>query len=138
MLARKGYIAHAEVAAARASDDDRLFRGQAEQLDAIAVVSGEDRFSAPLVGQIRGEVTPEHNVLSGPVVTAPPLANEIERIPAGERYSYLYRGTHQVFDHALTSRAAQPYVTGQQYGRGNADSPGFLITDDSVAVAPRV
>ena len=86
-----------------------------------------------VIGQIRGEVTPEHNVLSGPVVTAPPLANEIERIPAGERYSYLYRGTHQVFDHALTSRAAQPYVTGQQYGRGNADSPGFLITDDSVA-----
>jgi len=86
-----------------------------------------------VIGQIRGEVTPSHNVLSGPVITAPPLANEIEGMPAGERYSYLYRGTHQVFDHALTSRAAQPYVTGQQYGRGNADSPGILITDDTVA-----
>ncbi len=86
-----------------------------------------------VIGQIRGEVTPEHNVLSGPVITAPPLANEIEGVPAGERYSYLYRGTHQVFDHALTSRAAQPYVTGQHYGRGNADSPGYLIEDDTVA-----
>jgi len=85
-----------------------------------------------VIGQIRGEVNPSHNVLSGPVITAPPLANEIEGMPAGERYSYLYRGTHQVFDHALTSRAAQPYVTGQQYGRGNADSPGILITDDTV------
>ncbi len=86
-----------------------------------------------VIGQIRGEVTPSHNVLTGPVITAPPLANEIEGMPPGQRYSYLYRGTHQVFDHALTSRAAQPYVTGQQYGRGNADSPGILITDDTVA-----
>jgi predicted extracellular nuclease len=86
-----------------------------------------------VIGQIRGEVNPEHNVLSGPVITVPTLANEIEGMPAGERYSYLYRGTHQVFDHALTGRAAQPYVADQQYGRGNADSPGFLITDDSVA-----
>jgi hypothetical protein len=85
-----------------------------------------------VIGQIRGEVTPDHNVLSGPVITAPPLANEIEGMPAGERYSYLYRGTHQVFDHALTSRAAQPYVTDQLYGRGNADSPGIFITDDTV------
>jgi predicted extracellular nuclease len=85
-----------------------------------------------VIGQIRGEVTPEHNVLSGPVITRPTLADEIERMPPGERYSYLFQGTHQVFDHALTNRAAQPYVTGQQFGRGNAESPGFLILDDSI------
>jgi len=84
-----------------------------------------------VVGQIRGEVTPEENFLSGPEITYPLLGNEIGRVPSAERYSYLYRGTHQVFDHALTGRAARPYVVDQQYGRGNADSPGIYITDDS-------
>jgi hypothetical protein len=85
-----------------------------------------------VIGQIRGEVTPEHNLLSGPEITYPTLANQLDRVPAGERYSYLYRGTRQVLDHALVGRAARPYVADQQYGRGNAESPGYLIGDDSV------
>jgi predicted extracellular nuclease len=86
-----------------------------------------------VIGQIRGEVNPDHNVLSGPVVTAPRLRNEIDRLVADERFSYLYGGTHQVFDHALTGRAAQPYVVDQQYGRGNAESPGDLIGSAALA-----
>ncbi len=87
-----------------------------------------------VIGQIRGEVNPDHNFLSGPTITTPTLTNEIERVPAEERYSYLYGGTHQVFDHALTNRAARSYVVDQQYGRGNADSPGIYITSDSTAL----
>ena len=85
-----------------------------------------------VVGQIRGEVDPDHNFLSGPVITSPILANAIEIVPNDQRYSYLYQGTHQVFDHALISRAARPYVAEQAYGRGNADSPGILITDGAI------
>ncbi|MEX1311729.1 MAG: endonuclease/exonuclease/phosphatase family protein, partial [Candidatus Sulfomarinibacteraceae bacterium] len=85
-----------------------------------------------VIGQIRGEVNPDHNVLSGPVVTSPILANAIEIVPDDQRYSYLYQGTHQVFDHALVTRAARPYVADQAYGRGNADSPGILITDGAI------
>ncbi|MGD8441555.1 MAG: endonuclease/exonuclease/phosphatase family protein, partial [Holophagae bacterium] len=85
-----------------------------------------------VVGQIRGEVNPDHNLLFGPEITSPTLANEIDRVAADERYSYLYRGTRQVLDHALTSLAARPYVADQQYGRGNAESPGILIADGSV------
>ena len=85
-----------------------------------------------VVGQIRGEVNPDHNLLWGPEITSPTLANEIDRVATDERYSYVYRGTRQVLDHALTSLAARPYVVDQQYGRGNAESPGILITDASV------
>ena len=85
-----------------------------------------------VIGQIRGVVNRDHNFLSGPTITAPTLSNEIERVSAEDRYSYLYGGTHQVFDHALTNRTAHPYVVDQQFGRGNADSPGFLIDDGSV------
>ncbi len=85
-----------------------------------------------VVGQIRGDVNPDHNLLSGPEITSPELTNEIVRAPVAERFSYIYRGTRQVLDHALTSTAARPYPSDQQYGRGNAESPGILITDDSV------
>jgi len=87
-----------------------------------------------VIGQIRGDVEPTHNFLSGPEITSPPLANEIDLVAADERYSYLYRGTHQVFDHALTNRRAHAFVAEQQYGRGNADAPGILITDDTTAL----
>ena len=85
-----------------------------------------------VVGQIRGEVTPEHNLLSGPEITSPTLANAIVHVDPDERFSYLFRGTRQVLDHALVNHTAWPYVAGQAYGRGNAESPGFLIGDDTV------
>jgi hypothetical protein len=85
-----------------------------------------------VTGQIRGDVTPEHSLLSGPEITFPTLANQLERVAADERFSYIYRGTRQVLDHALVNRAARPYVADQQYGRGNAEAPGYLITDDTV------
>ncbi|HSN53025.1 MAG TPA: endonuclease/exonuclease/phosphatase family protein [Candidatus Sulfomarinibacteraceae bacterium] len=85
-----------------------------------------------VVGQIRGEVTPEHNFLSGPEITSPTLANALAHVEPDERFSYLFRGTRQVLDHALVNHAAWPYVAGQAFGRGNAESPGFLIGDDTV------
>jgi hypothetical protein len=85
-----------------------------------------------VVGQIRGEVTPEHNLLSGPEITSPTLTNQITRVASDEQYSYLFRGTRQVLDHGLTSAAARAYASDQAYGRGNAESPGILITDDSI------
>jgi hypothetical protein len=85
-----------------------------------------------VIGQIRGEVNPDHNFLSGPEITSPTLTDEIVRVAPDERFSYLYGGTHQVFDHALVTHAAAPYVSDQEYGRGNAESPGYLLLDDTV------
>jgi predicted extracellular nuclease len=85
-----------------------------------------------VIGQIRGEVEPDHNLLPGPEITLPTLGNALYLMPADQRYSYIYRGTRQVLDHALISRAAHPFAVEQQYGRGNTDSPGILIGDDTI------
>ncbi|MEE4273093.1 MAG: endonuclease/exonuclease/phosphatase family protein [Thermoanaerobaculales bacterium] len=85
-----------------------------------------------VIGQIRGEVTPDQTLLWAPPITAPTLTNQIGGMPAEQRYSYVYQGSRQVLDHALTSRSAAPYVVEQQFGRGNTDSPGVLINDDTV------
>ncbi|MEM9599199.1 MAG: hypothetical protein AAGD06_33330, partial [Acidobacteriota bacterium] len=80
-----------------------------------------------LVGQIAGNVDPAQNLLSEATITDPPLVNEVTRVPANERYSFIFDGTSQVLDHALTSLSAWPFVRGLEYGRGNADSPRPLL-----------
>ena len=58
-------------------------------------------------------------------------------LPAFERYSFVFDGSAQVLDHALTSAALSPLVQGFEYGRGNADAaaardgdPGPLRSSD--------
>jgi hypothetical protein len=84
-----------------------------------------------VVGQISGNFTPEDNLLSGPDLVDPDLANQVLTLPPEERYSFIFRGNAQVLDHALTSQALTPAVTGFAYGRGNADAALDLINDDS-------
>ena len=52
---------------------------------------------------------------------------EANNVPQVERYSFVFEGTAQVLDHALTSMAAWPFVRGVEYGRGNADSARPLL-----------
>ena len=52
---------------------------------------------------------------------SPTLRKPIENLPAGERYSFIFRGNSQALDHALISAAAEPYLVGLSYSRGNAD-----------------
>lgn len=82
-----------------------------------------------VLGQIRGDVDPAENLLSGDDIVEPDLINQVLAIGPEERYSFVFRGTAQVLDHALTSMALDQSVRGFEYGRGNADAAVDLIND---------
>ncbi len=84
-----------------------------------------------VVGQMKGEIIPEQNTLSGDDLVNPNLTDQVLNLPSEERYSYVYVGTAQVLDHALTSVSLDPSVTGFAYGRGNCDAAVNLIYDDT-------
>lgn len=75
-----------------------------------------------VMGQITGSVTPSENVASGPDLVDPNLTNLIDRVPAAQRYSYVFRNSAQALDHALVNAALLDSVVGIQYARGNADA----------------
>jgi hypothetical protein len=76
-----------------------------------------------VTGQIAGNVTPADNLLSGPDLVTPDLTIRTLGVPQAQRYSFIFGGTRQALDHALTSTAADPWFRGMAYGRGNADAP---------------
>ena len=83
------------------------------------------------VGQIKGDFDPGDNQLSGPDLVNPDLRNVVDTIiPAWDRYSFIFRGSAQVLDHALLSAKLERFVRGAEYGRGNADAAVDLINDD--------
>ncbi len=84
-----------------------------------------------VVGQIRGSFDPAQSLLFGPDLVDPELTDEVERMEPGERYSFVFEGSAQALDHALTSKALAPWVRGAAYGRGNADATVQLEDDAS-------
>ncbi len=76
-----------------------------------------------VIGQISGAVTASENISSGPDLVDPNLTNLIERVPAAQRYSYAFRNSAQVLDHALVNEQMLPSVVGMRYARGNVDAP---------------
>ncbi len=84
-----------------------------------------------VTGQIKGEVVPENNLLSGPDLVNPDLVDEVLHLPPRERYSTVQNGTAQVLDHALWSQRLAAFVRGMAYGRGNADAAEARFFDDS-------
>lgn len=87
-----------------------------------------------VIGQIRGEVDPDETWLTEPTVTDPLLRDEmLHWLPAEDRYSYVYEGTAQVFDHALSTTTAQPLISGFAYGRCNTDAPEYYEDDAGTA-----
>ena len=85
-----------------------------------------------VVGQIKGDFDAGDNELSGPDLVRPNLSNVVDTlIPAGERYSFIFRGSAQVLDHALISRKMEKFTRGAEFGRGNADAAVDLENDDS-------
>ncbi len=101
---------------------------------AIVVVGDFNAFEfsdgyVDVVGQVRGDVVPGDNLLSGPDLVEPDLLNQVFSLPPDERYSFVFRGTAQVLDHALTSRALDLRVRGLEYARGNADAAVDLVND---------
>lgn len=77
-----------------------------------------------VVGQMRGVVDPTANLLSGPDLVSKDLCNLVDRLPAGERYSFVFGGNAQALDHALVNQELERHVVEMQYGRGNADAAG--------------
>jgi len=82
-----------------------------------------------VMGQITGDIIPSDSLLPGSDEVDPNLFNEIFSLPLEERYSYVFEGNAEAFDHMLTSASIAPVVAGVQYARGNADAPGALFDD---------
>jgi len=85
------------------------------------------------VGQIAGDFVAAESLLSGPDLVDPNLTVQTTTIPAAERYSFIFRGSAQALDHALTSSVLSGLVRGYEYGRGNADEALILLDDDTTA-----
>jgi len=82
-----------------------------------------------VIGQITGNLDPAGALISGPDLVDPNLSNQVLTLPINERYSFNFRGNAQVLDHALGSTAADPWLRGFEYGRGNADAAEVFFDD---------
>jgi predicted extracellular nuclease len=132
------------------NEGDRIRQKRLEQAQSVAQIAQDlqtEPAAAPLVvvgdfnayeftdgyvdviGQIRGEVNPADNMLSGPDLVNPNLTNQVMSLPADERYSFIFGGSAQVLDHALTTELMTARVRWFAYGRGNTDAAANLIND---------
>ena len=84
-----------------------------------------------VVGQMAGNFEPANNLLSGPDLVDPNLTKRTTMVDDDERYSFIFDGSAQALDHALTSTAADALARDTQYGRGNADAALIFRDDDS-------
>ena len=84
-----------------------------------------------VMGQLTGELDPLGALVPGTDELDPNLENRVLSLAPEERYSFIFGGSAQVLDHMLTNVTLEPYVTGIQYGRGNADAPDSLGDDPS-------
>ena len=87
-----------------------------------------------VVGQIAGTANPAHSLECEADLVDPNLYNAIARLPAAERYSYVFRGNAQALDHALVNQALSGSLVEIQYGRGNADARREREDDATVAL----
>jgi predicted extracellular nuclease len=84
-----------------------------------------------VMGQVTGDIDPTQSLLSGDDLVDPNLINQVLSVAPGERYSFVFDGSAQTLDHALTSMALDASIRGFEYGRGNADAAEILLEDES-------
>jgi hypothetical protein len=94
-------------------------------VDAVAVVAGDFDPATSLVCY--------EAACAGDLVE-PDLEKQTLNMDASERYSFIFGGNAQALDHALTSQTLSAEVSGTEFGRGNADVPASLFTDDGSVV----
>ena len=87
-----------------------------------------------VMGIIKGDLDPAGALLPGVDVVEPDLSDRVLDVPAGDRYSFVFDGTAQVLDHALTNAPWQKYYRALQYAHGNADAPVTFETDPTTAL----
>ena len=80
---------------------------------------------ADVIGEIKGDADPIKNLFSsnGNSVVNPTLINVVDTLPVEERYSFIFRGTIQVLDHALLNDVGLAYLSKTTFVRGNIDAP---------------
>jgi predicted extracellular nuclease len=76
-----------------------------------------------VMGQVTGNPDPAGALLPATDEISLDLTNQTFNMPELERYSFVFDGTAQSLDHAITSQALDPWVRGAQHSRGNADAP---------------
>jgi predicted extracellular nuclease len=87
-----------------------------------------------VVGIIKGDFVPADNLICGTEIctdiTEPNFTDAILNLPVEERYSFIFNGSAQALDHALTSATISPEISAVAFGRGNTDAAEVLIDDD--------
>ena len=89
-------------------------------VDALGIITGN---FDPLTSLVCSDVS-----CLGDVVE-PNLDNQVLWVPDDQRYSFIFGGSAQVLDHALTSAKLTSEISGVMFGRGNADAAVDLIND---------
>ena len=87
-----------------------------------------------VMGILTGDLDPAGALVPGVDVVDPNLTNQLLSEPEDERYSFLFDGSAQALDHALTTQALAPFVRGLDHVRGNADVPAGFATDPTTAL----
>ncbi len=87
-----------------------------------------------VLGHIKGDFDPAESLQSGSDLVNPNLVNQVELLPAADRYSFNFRGHAQTLDHALTSSSTDPWVRGFEFGRGNVDAAEDQINDAATSL----
>ncbi len=82
-----------------------------------------------VMGQVTGRPDPAGALLPATDEISQDLTNQTFNMPADQRYSFVFDGTAQSLDHAITSQALDAFTRGAQHARGNADAP-FAFADD--------
>jgi len=109
---------------------------QAADSDVNLVVTGDFnayQFSdgyVDVLGQITGTAVEEGSMLWEPSPVTPVLTNQVNLIDALQQYSFVYQGSAQVLDHALTTQNLNSLVTEFSFARGNSDAPANLVNND--------
>jgi len=87
-----------------------------------------------LAGMIKGDFDPAQSLVcssnSCDDLVSPDLNDEVTNVVATERYSFIFGGSAQVLDHAMTSDGLGSLVTGLEFARGNVDAAVILEEDD--------
>ncbi len=87
-----------------------------------------------VIGTVKGQPAAATDVTLASVdLVNPDLVDLVDLVPPADRYSYVFRGSAQVLDHALVGQTLLPYLSadGVQFGRIDADFPDSHRTNAS-------
>ncbi|HEV8581733.1 MAG TPA: lamin tail domain-containing protein [Thermoanaerobaculia bacterium] len=82
-----------------------------------------------VMGQVTGNPDPAGALIPATDEVDPDLTNQTLSEPADQRYSFVFDGSAQSLDHAVTSQGLATFVRGAEHSRGNSDAP-FSFDDD--------